>query len=332
VTIDVEPTAPGGPRLQPAHFEAGHVPVEVRRYGTSAHTLPIGSPGKVGILELGFERRAASGRTELVQHYQKSPLQIMRPLYYDTARPGMPYVYVMTTGGGILHNDRQRTDLAFGADTEAHVTTQAHTKVYRMESGYATSLVNLSVGAGAYVEYLPDPLIPYVDARFYQRVRATMGEGSTLVAGDTLYAGRLSRGERYAYAAIATDFEVVAAAAPGEVERPIAFDRLRLVPGAGELGGVAVTAGRDVVSTLYVVTRRAQPAAIVDALTGAARSALDANPDESAVFGASVLPGDAGAWLRYLGDDTVASSAVASAAAAAVHELLLGTPAPAIRK
>ena len=88
----------------------------------------------------------------------------MRPLYYNPLRPDMPYTYLMTTGGGVLHGDRQRTDLRFGAGTSAHVTTQAHTKVYRMESGYATALREHRRGRGR-VRRVParTRVIPFAD-------------------------------------------------------------------------------------------------------------------------------------------------------------------------
>lgn len=324
-----EPALYGGPRLQPAHFEPERVPAEVARYGTTPHTLPVGSPGKVGVLELEFALRGAGDerRTELVRHFQKAPLQIMRPLYYDRARPDMPYTYLMTAGGGILHNDRHRTDLVFGPGTSAHITTQAHTKVYRMASGYATSLVHLDVGDDAYVEYLPDPLIPYRDARFYQRTAVTLHPAATLIAGETIYAGRLSRGERHEYAALASDLEITR---PDGA--PVAFDRVRLVPRAGAVGGRAVLGGRDVVSSLYVLTSRVAAREIADVLHATVEGVLAGAPDPAARAGVSVLPGDSGAWLRYVGDDTVTSLAVARAAAAAMHELITGDPAPAIRK
>ena len=323
------PALYGGPRLQPAHFEPERVPAEIARYGTAAHTLPVGSPGKVGVIELEFAVRGSgeAQRTELVRHFQKSPLQIMQPLYYDPVRPDMPYTYLMTAGGGILHNDRHRTDLVFGPGTSAHVTTQAHTKVYRMESGYATSLVHVDVDEGAYVEYLPDPLIPYRDARFYQRTAATLHPDATLIVGETIYAGRLSRGERHAYAALASDLEI--SRPDGS---PVSFDRVRLVPRAGGVGGRAVLGGRDVVSSLYVLTPLVPARVIADALHDAVETTLASAPDPAGLAGVSVLPGDSGAWLRYVGDDTVTSLAVARAAAAAMHELITGDPAPAIRK
>lgn len=319
----------GGPRLQPEHYEPAHVPIEVARYGVEAHTLPVGSPGKVGILELGFVLRSTEGswRTELVHHYQKSPLQIIKPLYYNPLRPDMPYTYLMTTGGGILHNDRQRTDLTFGPGTSSHVTTQAHTKVYRMESGYATALMNLHIAEGAYVEYLPDPLIPYVDSRFYQRTAVSLHPDATLVTGETVYAGRLTRGERNAYAVYASDLEV---RRPDGA--PVAFDRARFAPRDGHVGGLAVLGGRDVVASLYVLTPRVPAGQIAEVLHETVARTLADSEDGAALFGVSVLPGTAGAWLRYVGDDTITSTAVQTAAAAAVHELITGNTAPLIRK
>lgn len=319
---DEPPT--GGPpeRLSPQRFEPARVPPEVAGHGGGGGVLGVGRPGKVGVLELAFERLGP--RTELVHHYQKAPLQIMRPLYYDEARPDIPYTYLLTTGGGVLHGDRQRTDLRFGPGTASHTTTQAHTKLYRMEQGYATALVGLDIAAEAYVEYLPDPVIPFAGSRFYQRTHVTLDPSATLVLGETLYAGRLSRGERHAYDVFASDLGV-----DRPDGRPVVVDRVRLVPGDGPVVGPAVLGGHDVVSTLYAVTPLAPAALIADRLHEAlAEGVVGADVR----FGVSTLPDDSGAWLRLLGDDTVAMATALRRAWGTVRELLLGVPAPAIRK
>jgi urease accessory protein len=315
----------GGPRLQPAHFEPGRVPPEVARYGVDGGALRVGSPGKVGILELAFELRGAPGhrRTELVHHFQKAPLQIMRPLYYDEARPDMAYTYLMTTGGGVLHGDRQRTDLRFGPGTSSHTTTQAHTKLYRMVHGYATALVDIDAAEDAYVEHLPDPVIPYAGTRFYQRTHVTLHPTATLVLGETLYAGRLSRGERNEYDVYAADLEIVRPDG-----QPVAVDRQRLVPRHGSVGGLAVLDDRDIVSTLYVVSPLAPASTIAERLHEALRTTVL----DGTRFGVSVLPGDAGAWLRMIGDDTVTMAAANTVAFRTTRQLLTGIPAPRIRK
>ncbi|MFF3039551.1 urease accessory protein UreD [Arthrobacter citreus] len=318
------PPSTGGYRLEPAYFEPDRVPEEVLRHSGAPRSLPVGSPGKVGVLQLGFDRNR--GRTELVEHYQKSPLQIMHPLYFNLMRPDMPYTYLMSSGGGILQGDRQRTDLRFGAGTSAHVTTQAHTRIYRMDYGYATAVVNLAAEEDAYVEYLPDPVVPFADSRFYQQTSVVLDESATLLLGETVYAGRLARGERHAYDVYASDLEV---------RRPdgqlVALDRVRLCPGDGEEGsgvnGLGVLAGHDVLAMLYVFTPLAPPPQLADTLF---RAVGESGGD--LIYGVSTLPGNTGVWMRLVGNDTVAVAAANTAAASAVHELLTGKQAPHIRK
>lgn len=323
--LPLKPPRPGGYRLEPGFYEPARVPAEVLRYAGVPPSLPVGSPGKVGVLQLAFAQNG--GRTELTRHYQKSPLQIMRPLYYNTLRPDMAYTYLMSTGGGILQGDRLRTDLSFGPGTSAHVTTQAHTKVYRMEHDYASAIMNITVEADAYLEFLPDPVVPFVDSRFYQQTAVVLDESATLLLGETVYAGRLARGERHAYAVYASDLEV---------RRPdgrlVALDRVRLCPGAdGESSGVAglgVLADHDVLAMLYVFTPRVPVAVLADRL----HDVLTEGFGDTVLFGVSALPGDTGVWLRLVGNDTVAVARANTAAASAVHELLTGVRAPVIRK
>ncbi|MGW3043523.1 urease accessory protein UreD [Kitasatospora sp. NPDC001159] len=317
VAAEASPQGPV-PRLDPRHYELARVPYEVRRHAGTPDTLAVGCPGKVGLLELAFER--IGGRTELTGHYQKSPLQITRPLYFDPARPDLAVTLLMSTGGGILQADRLRTDIRCGADTAVHLTTQAATKVYRMEHDYATQLLNLSAGPGAYVEYLPEPVIPFVDSRFYQRTVLTVDTGATVVAGETLLAGRLARGERHAYQVFAADLEV--RRPEGEL---VALDTVRLEPAGGGVAGPAVLGGHDVMSSLYVLSPLAPAARIADVLHGALAEC-------GLLCGVSVLPQDSGAWLRLLGSDTRACAAALRTAWDAVRRLLIGVPAPELRK
>lgn len=317
----------GGYRLQPAYYEPARVPAEVLRHA-GVPTLPVGSPGKVGVLQLGFARNR--GRTELVQHYQKSPLQIMHPLYFNPLRPDMAYTYLMSSGGGILQGDRLRTDLHFGPGTSAYLATQTHTRVYRMDHDYAAAIMNIELEQDAYVEYLPEPTVPFADSRFYQQTSVVLDESATLLLGETVYAGRLARGERHAYDVYASDLEV---------RRPdgrlVALDRVRLCPQKGAesgaavdgVNGLGVLADHDVLTMLYVLTPLATPAQLADTLH---RAIGESGGD--LIYGVSTLPNNAGVWMRLVGNDTVAAAAANTAAASAVHELLTGQQAPVIRK
>ncbi|MFF1413286.1 urease accessory protein UreD [Streptomyces sp. NPDC058289] len=311
-------------RLEAAHYEPPRVPLEVLRHSSVPDTLGVGRPGKVGLLELGFER--VGGRTELVRHYQKSPLQIMRPLYFDPYRPDLPITFLMSTGGGVIQADRLRTDLSFGPGTSAHVTTQAATKVYRMEHDYAVAQTFLTAGPDAYVEYLPDPVIPYVDSRFYQRTVITADPTATVLASETVLAGRLAHGERNAYQVFASDLELRRLG--GEL---VALDTVRLEPGgAGESGGCsvdgpAVLAGRSVMACFFAVSPLAPARELADLL----HTTL---ADRGLPYGVSVLPQDCGAWVRVLGEHTEAVTRALEAAWDAVRRRLIGVPAPDLRK
>ncbi|MBO0510828.1 urease accessory protein UreD [Streptomyces beijiangensis] len=305
-------------RLRPEHYEPSRVPREVLRHAGHPDTLGVGRPGKVGILELGFER--IGGRTELVAHYQKSPLQIMRPLYFDPARPDMPVTYLMATGGGIIQADRLRMDFSCGADTSVHLTTQAATKVYRMEHDYATQLVNLTAGPRSYVEYLPEVTIPYIDSRFYQRTVITADPTATVLAGEAVMAGRLARGERNAYQIFASDFEV--RRPDGELT---VLDTVRLEPSASGVSGPAMLGGHDIMATFYAVTPLAPAAEVADTLH-------EALADAGVLYGVSVLPQDCGAWVRILGQRSPVVNEAMRRAWDAVRQLLIKVPAPAMRK
>lgn len=324
--VTAEPQASAGweagvraaPRLSPEHYEPVRVPPEVLRHAGRPDTLGVGRPGKIGLLELGFEKVA--GRTELVTHYQKSPLQIMRPLYFDPHRPDMAITFLMATGGGIIQADRLRMDVHCGPDTAAHLTTQAASKIYRMEHDYAAQQINLTAGPRAYVEYLPEMTIPYKDSRFYQRTVLTVDPTATVLASETLMAGRLARGERNAYDIFASDLEI---------RRPdgqlVALDAVRLAPKTSGVTGLAVLAGHDLMAGFFAVSPLAPATEIADALHGALA-------DSGVLYGVSVLPQDSGAWLRILADDPIAITAANQRAWDAVRRLLTQTPAPKLRK
>lgn len=314
------PYRPRADRLAESYYTAVRVPPDVAALASVPDTLAPGSPAKVGILDLAFAVRGE--RTELVERYQKTPLQIMRPLWIDPEMPGMSYVYMMQTGGGIAQADRYRMDFRCGPDTQVHLTTQAAGKIFRMEHDYASQRVHLTAEAGSYVEYLPDPLIPFKDARFYQRTEVVVAPGATVVLGDTFTAGRLARGERHAYRVLATDLHI---------SRPdgtlLAVDTLRLTPGRSGEGvlGPGVFAGHDHVASLFAVTDRVPAGALADALH-------DALAELGVLYGVSVLPRDCGAWVRVLDDSPIRTAAAHEAVRQAVRRLLTGHPAPDLRK
>lgn len=301
---------------------------------TGPGALPVGSPGKVGVLDLAFRLDGGdpAGRTVLAERFQKSPLQVMRPLYIDPVLREMPTVYVMSTGGGIVGGDRLDMDVRLGPGAHALITTQAANRVHRMDVGYATQNVSLTLGAGAVCEWLPDPLIPYGGSRFQQRLRAEVPDDAVLIAADVLTAGRVARGESW---------DVDAYVSAVEISRPdgtlLAVDTTHIT--RDEAGHPLVTGDADAIGTMFVVAPG--PAdelatvmrAAADEVAGAAATQTDRpDPEGTVRCGVSTLPDGCGAWLRVLGrgQENVEAAVREVWSAARVH--LLGAPAPDLRK
>ncbi|WP_405781249.1 urease accessory protein UreD [Streptomyces sp. NBC_00859] len=302
-------------RLSAAHHTPGRVPPEVARHARDADgAAGADPPARVGLLEMGFER--ISGRTELVRRYGRMPLRTGRAQYADPLRPQMAFVRLMPAEGGMLQEDRQRVDVCCGAESEVHLTTGAVTEVRGMESGYATRLVNLSAGPDAYLEYLPEPLLPFPGARLYQRTVITADPTATVVIGETVAKGRTGSGARHAYDVLGLDLEV---------RRPdgrlLALDALRLCPDRDDVTGPGVPAGSTHLASLFVVTGRCAATEVADALHGALGG-------RGLAYGVSVLPHGCGAWLRVLGDDGTAVAAARYAGWDAARRLLTGSRAP----
>ncbi|WP_312875016.1 urease accessory protein UreD [Actinomadura litoris] len=292
----------------------GPPPAAVADHAAVPDTLPVGAPGKAGVLELGFG--LADGRTELTAHYQRSPLHTTRPLYPDPGRPDMPTVMFMSSGGGVLQGDRYRIGLDCVPGTSVHFTTQTATRLYRMEHDYATQTVDLRAGPGSYVEYLPATTIPFGGSRFYQRTDVTLAPDATVVLGEKLMAGRLARGERHAYTAYCADLEV-----RDPDGRLLFADPVRLVPGERAVTGPACMGGFGIAASLYVVTAARSGLEIADTMH-------EALAGTGLRGGASVLPGDHGAWARMLGDRSPELEEAFFRTWDAVRRLLLGVPAP----
>jgi urease accessory protein len=299
------------PARLPAEFAKLDHPVE--------GGLPVGAPGKVGVLELSLARHG--GTTRIERHYQQAPLHVYRPIHLDENLPEMAFVFVQQFGDGYVDGDRCRIDIDCGPDTTVHVTTQAATNVYRAERNFASQLVNLHVGSGAVLEYMPDAVVPFRGSRFFQRTCLTADSNATAIVGEMLLPGRVARGELHAYELYRAETEA---------RRPdgtlLFADLLRLSPTEGEgVRSLGLLGGSDVVATLYAVSER-QPA---DELVELVRASL---ADSDVLAGVSELPNGCGVSVRLLGRTSTTVRAALTTSWQAVRLALLDAPTPNLRK
>lgn len=147
-----------------------------------------------GALALALARDDA-GVTRIDDLYQRDPCRALFP----TAEPGDVFQAVMlTTSGGLAGGDRIAATIAAGAGTRALVTTQAAEKVHRARAENTLFSVDISVGAGAWLEWLPQETILFDGARFRRETRLSLAADAQLLAAEIVVFGRAARGERLA--------------------------------------------------------------------------------------------------------------------------------------
>jgi urease accessory protein len=161
---------------------------ELAPYQDEPKQLPSGSLGKDARLRLRFERRG--DRSILAVMERRAPLLVQRALYCDEGMPGLPWVFIVTNSGGILQGDRYQIRIETGPGSIGHVTTQAATKIHEMDANYAAQTQEILLEEGSYLEYLPDPVIPFRHARFLTCTHITIDPRATLLYAEILWAGR----------------------------------------------------------------------------------------------------------------------------------------------
>ena len=161
---------------------------ELASYQSEPKQLPSGTVGKKGFLSLEFRKR--SDKTVLMREAHRVPLQAQKAIYLDERLPTMPYVFIMAPTGGILQGDRLAINIEVGEGAQAHVTTQSATKIYEMDANYGLQTQKIVLKDGAYLEYMPDLVIPNRHSRFVTLTDIEVADTSTLLYSEILMPGR----------------------------------------------------------------------------------------------------------------------------------------------
>jgi urease accessory protein len=313
-------TEPATLREDPAWYTPSRLPEELIAFDDSLRgALDVGAAGKVGLLDLALSRHGGVSRVR--RQYQRAPLHLYQPIYLDPGRSDMAFLFLQQFGDGLVQGDRYRIDVDCGSDTATHITTQAATNVFRALQNFATQLVNLRVAAGAFLEYLPDPVVPFRGSRFFQRTCVMVDPGATVILGETLLPGRVAHDEAHAYDIYWSETEV---SRPDHA--PLFAEVLRMNPGAGENPrSKGLLGAHDVISALYIISGQTDPADLVTLL----RSAL---VDCDVLSGVTELPNGCGVAVKLLGSTSKTVQAGFRTAWNVARLELLGVPAPNLRK
>ncbi len=145
----------------------------------------------------------ANGRAELVlgpapggarlRHlFQAAPLRALFP----ATDPGDPTLgALVNVAGGLAGGDSSATQLELERDARFTATTPAAEKIYRSLGAETQIATELTIGAEACCEWLPQETILFDGARLRRRIDIALAPGARLLAAEMLVLGRAARGE-----------------------------------------------------------------------------------------------------------------------------------------
>jgi urease accessory protein len=228
-------------------------------------TQPAADPAATGWrarLELRFEPRGAV--TRLVHNRHLGPLRLIRALPLDDGRCQAVIVH---PPGGLVGGDRLDLDVRLAPGARVLCTTPGAQKWYRTPGEAARATTRVALGAGAALEWLPQPAIVYDAAQVDQSIDFVLEDDARMIGWECLVLGRAAMGERFRTGALRQRVALSVAGRPCWVEHTAARAGDRLF--ASPLGW----GGRTVACTVWAV---APAARLDDGPLAAWRTALEA--------------------------------------------------------
>ena len=273
------------------HCTPSDIPHEISQYDGDIAQMGVGKSGKIGFLELELQNDSDKQKTIITKKQTQVPLYVQKALHYDLDYPSMAHVFILSPSGGILQGDRYRMDVELKNNAISHITTQGATRIYKMESNYATHMVTLNVKDNSYLEFIPEQIIPYKKSRFYQKTNLTIDDSSTVVYSETIVPGRIAMGEMF-------DFDVCFLKTEGKINDHIQFrDSSLLSPNTQKIQSLAMFDDKTILTSVYILTKKH-----VTKINDMINDLFSHTQNISG--GSSIMPNDSGVSIRILGNSS----------------------------
>lgn len=107
----------------------------------------------------------------------------------------VPEIVFLNTSGGLTGGDHLRYQVTLGPQCRAVATTQTAERAYCSETGPARLDVALQVGAGGWIDWLPQETILFDRSQLSRTTRIDLEDGAGCLAVETIILGRAAMGE-----------------------------------------------------------------------------------------------------------------------------------------
>ncbi|MBE9180383.1 urease accessory protein UreD [Oculatella sp. LEGE 06141] len=187
-------------------------------------------------------------RSFVQRQYATYPFRLSRSLRLDPTDAHRAYLYIMNSSPGLLAGDRFRISVRLSDRTSLYLTDQSATKVHQMAVDQLARIhYDIEVGAGAGLEFVPEPTILYRNASLEQTMRVTLASTGSLFLSDVMVPGRLARGECFHFHRYFSRLRVCTP------DGALVFNDAMQIKGEGELTRHAIFASQPILASVMII-------------------------------------------------------------------------------
>jgi urease accessory protein len=273
--------------------------------------------GRTGELVLDYIRQ--NSKTILTHSTSRSPWHFFPPMALDET--GAAYTLLVNPSGGLVAGDHLSLRASLGPRSHVIFSTPSANRVYRSLAEPSRQEIQLTVGAGAILEWVPELTIPFLGSRFSQTVHVALESGGTLIFWDALAAGRIASGERWKFTSFDNEIRVKTSSGASVLER------YRLI--SGERYGSGLAEPWDYVASLFILSEAVEEE-VWKRLEERILPILEDR--QGRVLGGVSEPAVRGRIVKLLAKSAPDLNAVFESIWATARALLWGLPFPALRR
>ena len=265
-------------------------------------------------LRLAFARDAAT--TRLVRREHVGPLLVQKPLYPEGSE--CCHAVIVHPPGGVLGGDQLTIQARVADGAQALLSTPGAAKWYRANGRIASQHLDIDIGTGAAMEWLPQETIFFNQADVVLDSRIALQGDARYLGCEILCFGRTASGERFDQGRVRQNLVI-------RVDgKPVWLEQGSLLGGSPAMHSALGLAGHTVCASLICVGGPLGAAAI-----HSVREACTATAAGTGKFGATQMKSVL--VVRYLGDSSEIARHVMLAAWQVLRPLLLNREARELR-
>ncbi|MCI5750941.1 MAG: urease accessory protein UreD [Oscillospiraceae bacterium] len=144
--------------------------------------------------ELRLVVSLSHGKTVAEDIFFTPPFKLYSPFYEENTAKFIS----MCAAAGVLAGDSHHISLYIGEGCDVHFTDQGYQKLFDTDGGSSAQRVDISVGAGACLKYLPHPVMTFGGCVHRAVNNVDIRSDSRLVFGEIYCCGRTAMGEEFA--------------------------------------------------------------------------------------------------------------------------------------